>query len=140
MSGLKFASASSVSLWLNLELAATTVLGYLFLRVFSGLKAGLRPFLPDLRVILTVNREFRNSFCSTGRVQPASYWGFDNHFTALIDGISAVQSTFIKGLFAGTLNTAAGWYLSEKSVSYEFIFYALLLGSISIWYKLLCFI
>jgi drug/metabolite transporter (DMT)-like permease len=132
LSGLKFASASSVSLWLNLELAATTVLGFLFFKDFLGLKGWIGVVLALISgLILTVN-EGNSGILSAALVGSACIcWGFDNHFTALIDGISAVQSTFIKGLFAGTLNTAAGWYLSEKSVSSEFIFYALLLGSFS---------
>ena len=132
LSGLKSASASSVSLWLNLELAATTVLGFLFFKDFLGIKGWIAAALALISgLILTVN-EGHSGILSAILVGSACIcWGFDNHFTALIDGISAVQSTFIKGLFAGTLNTAAGYYLSDKPVPYEFILYALLLGSIS---------
>jgi hypothetical protein len=35
-------------------------------------------------------------------------WGFDNHFTALIDGISPAQITFWKGVVAGSVNLMAG--------------------------------
>ncbi len=132
LSGLKFSSASSVSLWLNLELAATTVLGFLFFKDFLGLKGWIGVALALISgVILTVN-EGNSGILSAVLVGSACIcWGFDNHFTALIDGISAVQSTFIKGLFAGTVNTAAGYYLSERSVPHEFILYALILGSVS---------
>jgi len=132
LSGLKSASASSVSLWLNLELAATTVLGFLFFKDFLGVKGWIAAALALISgLILTVN-EGHSGILSAILVGSACIcWGFDNHFTALIDGISAVQSTFMKGLFAGTLNTAAGYYLSDKPVPYEFILYALLLGSIS---------
>ncbi len=132
LSGLKFASASSVSLWLNLELAATTVLGFLFFKDFLGIKGWLGVMLALVSgLILTVN-EGHSGIISAVLVGSACVcWGFDNHFTALIDGISAVQSTFIKGLFAGTLNTFAGYYFSDRLISAEFIFYALLLGSVS---------
>jgi len=132
LSGLQSASASSVSLWLNLELAATTVLGFLFFKDFLGVKGWIAAALALISgLILTVN-EGHSGILSAILVGSACIcWGFDNHFTALIDGISAVQSTFMKGLFAGTLNTAAGYYLSDKPVPYEFILYALLLGSIS---------
>jgi len=132
LSGLKFSSASSVSLWLNLEMAATAVLGYLFFRDFLGIKGWsgvLLAFLSGL--ILSVN-EGHSGFVSAILVGSACFcWGFDNHFTALIDGISAVQSTFIKGIFAGTVNAAAGYFLSDQSVSAGFIIYALMLGSVS---------
>ncbi len=35
-------------------------------------------------------------------------WGLDNHLTALIDGITPGQSTFWKGLVAGSTNFALG--------------------------------
>lgn len=130
--GLKFASASSVSLWLNLELAATTVLGYLFFKDFLGMKGWLGVFFALISgLILTLN-EGHSGIISAVLVGTACVcWGFDNHFTALIDGISAIQSTFIKGLFAGILNTTAGFIIFESSISKEFILYALLLGSFS---------
>ena len=106
MFGLTQASASSVSLWLNLELVATSVLGYLFFRDYLG-KAGWAGVLLALLsgVLLTVS-EGRTGAAAAVLVGCACVcWGFDNHFTALIDGISAVQSTFVKGLFAGGITT-----------------------------------
>jgi drug/metabolite transporter (DMT)-like permease len=35
-------------------------------------------------------------------------WGLDNHLTALIDGITPAESTFWKGLLAGTVNLGIG--------------------------------
>jgi len=130
--GLKYASASSVSLWLNLELAATTLLGFLFFKDYLGMKGWAGVILALFSgVILTVN-EGHSGIISAVLVGSACIcWGFDNHFTALIDGISSVQSTFIKGIFAGTFNTAAGIISLKQSVSIELLFYALILGSIS---------
>lgn len=110
MFGLTQASASSVSLWLNLELVATSVLGYLFFRDYLG-KAGWAGVLLALLsgVLLTVS-EGRTGVAAAVLVGCACVcWGFDNHFTALIDGISAVQSTFVKGLFAGGITTCIGF-------------------------------
>ena len=39
-------------------------------------------------------------------------WGLDNHLTALIDGLTPSQSTFWKGLVAGSVNTALGLALA----------------------------
>ena len=132
LSGLKLASASSVSLWLNLEMAATAVLGYLFFKDFLGIKGWSGVLLAVISgVILSVN-EGRPGIVSAILVSSACIsWGLDNNFTALIDGISAVQSTFIKGIFAGSINTAAGCILSDRSISMEFLIYALILGSVS---------
>ena len=132
LSGLKFASASSVSLWLNLELAATSLLGFLFFKDYLGRKGWFGVVLAlTSGLILTVN-EGHSGVISALLVGSACIcWGFDNHFTALIDGISAVQSTFIKGIFAGTINTAAGYYLSKQFLTAEILLYALILGSFS---------
>lgn len=132
LTGLKYASASSVSLWLNLELAATALLGFLFFKDFLGVKgwAGV-VFALISGLILTVN-EGHSGVLSAVLVGSACIcWGFDNHFTALIDGISAVQSTFIKGLSAGIVNTAAGYYFSGSTPGTELIIYAVILGSVS---------
>ncbi len=132
LSGLKAASASSVSLWLNLELAATTLLGFLFFKDFLGVKGWAGVILALISgLILTVNEGHAGIIPAILVGSACICWGFDNHFTALIDGISAVQSTFIKGLFAGIVNTSAGYYLSENRVPAEFILYALILGSVS---------
>jgi len=132
LSGLKFASASSVSLWLNLELVATTVLGFLFFKDFLGVKGWIGVILALMSgLILTVN-EGHSGIVSALLVGSACIcWGFDNHFTALIDGISAVQSTFIKGVVAGTLNITIAFCISSQQISPQFFFYAILLGSIS---------
>ncbi len=132
LTGLKYASASSVSLWLNLELAATAFLGFLFFKDFLGLKGWAGVILALVSGLILSANEGASGILSAVLVGSACIcWGFDNHFTALIDGISAVQSTFIKGLFAGFVNTAAGFYFSGSIPSFEFIIYAIILGSVS---------
>lgn len=132
LSGLRFASASSVSLWLNFELIATALLGYLFFRDYLGTRgwAGVGLALVS-GVMLTVHEGSPGVLSAILVVSACVCWGFDNHFTALIDGISATQSTFIKGLFAGTVNTLIGLYLSPDSGSASVILPALLLGAVS---------
>jgi len=132
LSGLKSASASSVSLWLNLEMAATAALGYMLFKDYLGSRGWSGVFLALISgVILSVN-EGHSGVISAILVSLACIcWGFDNNFTALIDGISAVQSTFIKGIFAGTVNVSIGCMLSNQSVSMAMIFYAMILGCVS---------
>ena len=107
--GLQLASAASVSLWLNLELVATAVLGYFLFQDQLGRYGWIG-------VSGTV---FAASLLSWGEgtagVQAGLLvalaciaWGFDNHWTALIDGITPAESTFWKGLVAGTVNLSLG--------------------------------
>ncbi len=132
LSGLRFASASTVSLWLNFELIATAVLGFLFFRDYLGLTgwAGVCMALVS-GVMLTVHEGSPGVVSALLVISACICWGFDNHFTALIDGISATQSTFIKGLFAGTANTLIGFYLSGYSISAGSMGLAVLLGTFS---------
>ena len=130
--GLKFASAASVSLWLNLELVATSVLGFLFFKDYLGRKGWIGVFIALASgVLLTIN-EGNSGILSAILVALACIcWGFDNHFTSLIDGISAVQSTFIKGFFAGIINISIGFFILNSPLSFKFIIYGIILGSIS---------
>lgn len=132
LTGLKHASASSVSLWLNFELVATSVLGFLFFKDYIGKKGWLGIVIAFTSgVILTINEANSGYIAAMFIVLACICWGFDNHFTALIDGITAVQSTFLKGLFAGTVNTAIGMYISDASIQINVFMYSIILGSIS---------
>ncbi len=107
--GLSRAHASSVSLWLNLELAATAVMGVSFFKdqldlygwlgaggavlagVLVALGEGVAGIVPSLLVALAC-------IC----------WALDNNLTALIDGLTPQEITLVKGLVAGAANTAIG--------------------------------
>lgn len=107
--GLRSAMASSVSLWLNLELAATALLGVLFFRDHLALTGWLSAAGVIIAGILIAVPEGSSGIRSALWITAACFsWGFDNHFTALIDGITPVQSTFIKGAVAGTVNLSIG--------------------------------
>lgn len=132
LSGLRLASASSVSLWLNFELIATAVLGFLFFRDYLGPRGWFGVCLALVSgVMLAINEGSPGLLSALFVVSACVCWGFDNHFTALIDGISATQSTFIKGLFAGSVNTAAGLYFSANAAHGTVVLPALMLGAVS---------
>jgi len=107
--GLTIGQASSVSLWLNLELVFTALLGHLLFRDHLT-RTGW----------VALGGIFAASVLLTGGGGPAAvesallvalaclFWGFDNHFTALIDGITPAESTFWKGLVAGSVNLVIG--------------------------------
>ena len=88
--GLRLAAAVSVSLWLNLELVATALLGVLVFRDHLGLAgwSGVACALAGAALLPLAG----------GGAGPAAgglvllaclCWGVDNHLTALIDGIRA---------------------------------------------------
>jgi len=127
--GLRLASATTVSLWLNLELIATVILGRLFYKEHLG---GIGLFGVCLALVsgllLTIN-EGRSGLSSAILVGLACVcWGWDNHFTALIDRLTAVQSTFWKGIVAGTVNVVIGFQFADMIGSLSIIGLALLVG------------
>lgn len=127
--GLRLSSASSVSLWLNLEMVATAVLGFMFFRDYLGRKGWIGVLLALFSgIVLTFNESYAGILPAVLVGSACICWGFDNHFTALIDGISAVQSTFVKGLFAGSVNTFIGISAGHQIINPELIFTTLLVG------------
>jgi len=111
--GLQYASAASVSLWLNVELAATALLGHFFFKDYLGLKGWLSVLLTlGAGMLLTLHEG--SSGLTAGLLVGAAciFWGLDNHFTALVDEITPGESTCIKGLAAGLVNCTIAWFLA----------------------------
>ena len=103
--GLRLASAASVSLWLNLELVGTALLGHFVFRDYLG-RYGWAAVSGILLagILLTVGEGTSGALAGSLVALACFFWALDNHFPALIDGITPAQSTFVKGLIAGTFN------------------------------------
>jgi drug/metabolite transporter (DMT)-like permease len=107
--GLASAQAASVSLWLNLELAATAALGVVFFRdhldafgwvgVGGALLAG---------VLVTVGEGSSGILPALFVALACICWGLDNNFTSLIDAFTPQETTLAKGLIAGAVNSGIG--------------------------------
>jgi drug/metabolite transporter (DMT)-like permease len=107
--GLKLAMASSVSMLLNLETVATAILGVVLFREHLGrwtIVANIGVLISG--VLLSLEGGQPGIIGGLLVALAALAWGFDNHFTALIDGIRPAESTFWKGLVAGSVNLAIG--------------------------------
>ena len=130
--GLKAANAASVSIWLNMELVATALLGILIF------KDNLDKFT-WIGVVLTFSAGISTSMGEgVSGLVPALIitaacvcWGIDNHLTAITDGVSPQIVTFVKGLMAGSVNLLIGISISEFSYLSEGIIYALIIGAFS---------
>ncbi|MFT6040131.1 MAG: drug/metabolite transporter (DMT)-like permease [Planctomycetota bacterium] len=113
--GLRLATASSVSMLLNLETVATALLGVLLFKEHLGrwtVVANLGVLVAG--VLLSLEGGTPGLLGGLLVAAAALAWGFDNHFTALIDGIRPAESTFWKGLVAGTVNLSIGLATSEE--------------------------
>jgi drug/metabolite transporter (DMT)-like permease len=130
--GLKAASAASVSLWLPLELVATAVLGRLLFRDHLGKFGWLGMFgVVAASVLLSIGEGSAGIRAGVLILLACACWGFDNNFTALIDGITPAQSTFWKGIVAGTINLGIGLAIHDFDGSTATTFSALGVGVFS---------
>ena len=109
LKSLELSSASSVSLWLNLETVGTAVLAWAFFKedldrrtlvaillVVGGGALLALPFEGDRLVAVALI------------AGACVCWGLDNNLTSLIDGFTPAQSTLVKGTVAGAVNLAVG--------------------------------
>jgi len=127
--GLRLAAASSVSLWLNFELAATALLGVLLFRDHLsplGWIGVLCAFAGSL--VLSLPEGWGGLAASAFVLLACLCWGLDNHLTGLIDGITPSQSTFWKGLVAGTTNLLIGFIFGPSNVTLLSILAGLFIG------------
>lgn len=131
LQGLKAAQASSVAIWLNLELAATAILGVLLFKDHLGRNGWSGVVLATAAGVIMTFSEGAAGLSAAFLVTLACIcWGFDNHFTALIDSVSAARITLYKGIFAGSFSTMIGMVSAPVLPETTLILKALLLGVI----------
>jgi drug/metabolite transporter (DMT)-like permease len=59
------------------------------------------------------------------------FWGFDNHLSALIDGVSPQTITFVKGTAGGITNFTIGMFLNDGQIQLNLIPAAIIIGVFS---------
>jgi drug/metabolite transporter (DMT)-like permease len=127
--GLRLASSASVSLWLNLELIATVLLGYVMFRDELNLHGWVAAVGTVAAAVLLSISEGHAGVQAGLLIALACFcWGLDNHFTALITGLTPAQTTFWKGLVAGIVNLGIGIQLSDYTASVSLTATAILVG------------
>jgi drug/metabolite transporter (DMT)-like permease len=130
LAGLSAARASSVSLWLNLELAATAVLGALFFRDHLDGRAAIGAAGALAAGVLVTLGEGPAGIVPSLLVAAACLcWALDNNLTALIDGITPQETTLVKGIVAGAVNLGIGIAAAGAAPPIETGFAALGLGA-----------
>jgi drug/metabolite transporter (DMT)-like permease len=130
--GLSRAPAGSAALWLSLETPATLLLGVLFFREHAQREAWIAAALivagslwlaaPDGHLVFAPAAGLIGLACLC--------WGIDNHVTAVVDDLSPAQTTFIKGLGAGSFSLILG-LLSAPAPSPTVALSGLVLGVFS---------
>ena len=107
--GLRAAQSASVSLWLNLETAATALFAFLFFREHLGWRTWLATAgIVGAGLVLALPGGAAAAAAGGFVALACAAWALDNNVTSLIDGFTPAQSTLIKGIVAGTFNLALG--------------------------------
>ena len=130
--GLKITSSGSVALWLNLEFVATVILGHFVFYEHLAPRGWIAAGGTLLAAVLLAGGQGGGGFLPVILIAFGCLcWGVDNHFTALIDGISPSQTTFWKGIVAGSFNLVMGGALTGGLDRPAMILSALLVGAVS---------
>ncbi|MFB6290121.1 MAG: EamA family transporter [Candidatus Bipolaricaulia bacterium] len=130
--GLRLATASSVSMWLNLEMVFTVLLGHFIFEDYLGWLGWLGSIgAISAAVLLSWSGGVAGVTAGLLVGLACLCWGFDNHFTALIDEISPTTNTFFKGLVAGTFNLTIGLIVTNYGAGWGQTMGALGLGFFS---------
>jgi drug/metabolite transporter (DMT)-like permease len=141
LAGLRIAEAASVSLWLNMEMVATIIIGYFFFDDYLSKKGWLASLGILGASILLAFEGGVSGFKAGGLIALACIcWGIDNHLTALIDGISPAQSTFWKGFVAGSVNLVLGLFLGSYQANLLNTAAGLGLGALSYGFSIMLYI
>lgn len=128
---LLISTAGSVSLWLNLEFVATVILGHFLFREYLTLRGWIGSTFTLIAALILSEGESSTAISFLLVAAGCVCWGFDNHFTALIDGVSPAQTTFWKGVAAGGTNLIIGTTLTGGIGHVSLILAAIIVGAIS---------
>lgn len=141
LAGLKSANAASVSIWLNMELVATAILGILIFRDTIDRYTWIGVFLTILAGGITSFGQGLSGITSALLITAACIcWGVDNHLTALMDGASPQTVTFVKGLVAGTVNLFIGSLIASKPMIIGNIVPAITVGIFSYGFSIVLYV
>lgn len=132
LAGLKTANAASVSIWLNMELVATAILGVMIFRDWLDRNTWIGVALTVIAGAVTASGEGTSGFISGLLISAACVcWAIDNHLTALTDGAMPQTVTFVKGLVAGSVNFIIGAIIATQPLQLDFLVLALIVGIFS---------
>lgn len=141
LSGLKSANAASVSIWLNMELVATAILGVLIFKDSLDKYTWIGVSLTIIAGVTTSLGEGFSGITSGLLITAACIcWGIDNHLTALTDGASPQTVTFVKGIVAGSVNFIIGCFIATQPIQFGSIAPALVVGIFSYGFSIVLYV
>jgi len=141
--GIKYGTASEVSLLLNLETVATTLIAWLVFKEYIGpyVWSGKALILVGaVIVVLKTERGLAFSISGILVVLACIFWGIDNNLTRDVQELSSTVLASIKGLAAGTCSIVLALLFSSGSASVFQLSGALVIGALSYGLSLVLFV
>jgi len=142
MMGLAATPASSASLLLNLEGLFTLGIAWIVFRENVDLRIGLgaAAILSGALLLSWTGRTGGINWGAVAIAGACAAWGIDNNLTRRLSTADPVQLAMIKGLAAGTVNTALGLLLAPSWPQVRAIAAAMTVGFVGYGVSLVCFI
>jgi drug/metabolite transporter (DMT)-like permease len=139
--GLMQSTAASVALWLNGEVVATVILAWAFFRDrIGGRGLVAAACVLGAGILLVVPEGAAGARAGSFVMLACVCWGLDNNLTSLICGFTPAQTTFVKGLVAGSINLLLGLVLEREMPGLSHAVGALALGAIAYGASILLYI
>lgn len=141
--GIKYGTASEVSLLLNLETVATTLIAWLVFKEYIGPYVWSGKVLILIGACLVVLRaEGGLSFSLSGLlvIIACIFWGIDNNLTRDVDEISSMVLASVKGLAAGLFSVVLALLFSGGPATPGQVAGTLAVGALSYGLSLVLFV
>jgi drug/metabolite transporter (DMT)-like permease len=141
--GIKYGTAFEVTLLLNLETVATTVISRLIFKEYIGPRVWAGKFLiltGAFFIILQTEGKLTLSLSGLLVVFACIFWGLDNNLTREVEELPATVLACVKGLSAGIFNTGLALVLSSGRATGLQIGGALTIGALSYGLSLVLFV
>ena len=141
--GIKYGTASEVTLLLNLETVATTLIAWLIFKEYIGPRVWVGKLLVLVAasiVVLKSDGGFDFSLSGILVVLACIFWGIDNNLTRDVEELSSTVLASIKGLGAGMFTTMLALLFSSGSATGFQIGGAMLVGALSYGLSLVLFV
>lgn len=141
--GIRYGKAAEVSLLLNLETVATTVIAWLIFKehVSSHVWIG-KAFIVLAALLLILGSPGRAAFSAPGLLVALAciFWGIDNNLTRDVDELSPPALAAVKGYCAGLFNIVLALVLDAGAVTTGQAGSVLLIGALGYGMSLVLFI
>jgi len=141
--GILYGTATEVSLLLNFEAVATTLLAWLIFREHIGSRVWIGKIFiigASILIVLTGNGELRLSLPGLSVLAACFLWGVDNNLTRELETLPPSVLACLKGWSAGFFNVILSLSLFEIQVTPFQVSGVLLIGALSYGMSLVLFI